>query len=253
MNDLENKLQELTNKWIESECWKNSECIFENDKKEIVGNIFVEDGIVDYIEYNNQKLKILFVLKEAYTSSKEKENRKSSLIVDIKNGIERNFWNRLSEWAVGLLNEDEKNITNFDSITKEQKEIAIRKIAIINLKKSDGDTKTDMGKYEKYFYNKNNEINKKYVDCLNEQIDLINPDVIICGGTFNIFNRLYKDKIEKICDVRRGYYFEKNVSIQKAILIDYCHPSWRNSADLLYYGLCATYQQILKSMERISY
>lgn len=249
MKNLENKLQELTKKWIESGCWKNSECIFENDKKEIVGNIFVEDGVVDCVEYSNQKLKVLFVLKEAYTSSEEKKNNKSSLIVDIKNGIERTFWNRLSEWAVGLLSEDEKNITNFDSITKEQKEIAIRKTAIINLKKSDGDTKTDMEKYEKYFYNENNEINKKYIDYLNEQIELIDPDVIICGGTFNIFNRLYEDRIEKISDIRRGYYFGKTDNSQKAILIDYCHPSWRNSADLLYYGLCSTYQQILKSRE----
>lgn len=249
MKNLENELQELTKEWIESKCWKNEKFIFENDKKETIGNVFVEDGVVDYTEYDKQKLKILFILKEAHTSSEEKKKEKSSLIVDIKNGVVRNFWNRLAEWSVGLLNQDESKIINFDLITQEQKNMEIRKTAIINLKKSDGDTKTDMERYVEYFYTQDNLVNEEYVYYLMKQIELINPDVIICGGTFNIFNKLFKERIEKIKDVRRGYYFWKRLNDKKAIVIDYYHPSWQNSADLLYYGLCSTYQQILKNKE----
>lgn len=140
----------------------------------------VLDGIVNVDLYNSSKYKILWILKEPYGDG----NMDYSTFIEEDFKFKAKFpsapkmWERIIYTNYGILNDFPKwddmdwlheSATVFNSI---------KCCALINLKKIPG------GTISNYY-----EIQKCYTrakQIIREQISLIRPDIIICGGTFKL-------------------------------------------------------------------
>ena len=199
MNQIEN-LNKLKQKW---------------QKERPEYDNFVSDGILDYQKFSTQSPKILFLLKEANDNFKNivplPPNKKKGYG---PNGNSHTFWRnmRAYEAIIQSVWQNEKFDKKELLKIKEQPNI---NTAYVNFKKQCENKSTsnekDLLKYV-----------KQDKDFLNEQIELINPNVIYCAGTFLLYKKLdipYEKLSSKI-------YISNN-----RIIIDYLHFSHRKGYD----------------------
>lgn len=99
------------------ELWKTKEPVTRSyvDKKKEKAvsinhkNVFISDGIVDEVVWNNQiGKKILYVLKEAYGENEDWNLTEWLLRTKPSTSI----WKRVIEWTYGIQNTTESNIAN---------------------------------------------------------------------------------------------------------------------------------------------
>ena len=161
--------------------------IFEEWENKYIDKSFVYDGIVDETEWDNQETKICFLLKEAYTEDKINYFKwsLSKWLNKDKNSV-INTWNTVALWTYGILQTTETVIPEYPFIKdfgKEEKHNILKKISAVNVKKVDGVKKSDWYDLKNYA--------EKDKELLRKQIDKINPDVIICGKTFDFLRIIY--------------------------------------------------------------
>lgn len=228
--------------------------IFEEWENKYIDRSFVFDGIVDENEWDKQEIKICFLLKEAYTKDKKNYfkwslskwlNRDESSVI--------NTWNTVALWTYGILNTTESNIPEYPDLNlynRDEKHNILKKISAVNVKKVDGVKKSDWYDLKNYA--------EKDKELLRKQIDRINPDIIICGKTFDFLRIIYGasyDETKKCVDDKgeiknsdKGYVVFTNIKTKKkTIVIDYYHPANQFPSKVNFYALCALYQQALKS------
>jgi len=144
---------------------KNKEEFWKRYEEHLGNNgLYAKDGILNQAKFDNEK-RVLFVLKETNGYSKP-------LMELLKDGPRHQMWHTLSRWAFGILNPDSK----FESLTKSDMNEALHKIAVINIKKIPGKAVA-----------KRNELLdavKRDNKFLLEQIENLNPKIIIACGTF---------------------------------------------------------------------
>lgn len=156
---------------------------------------FIADGIVNPEVWVQQDTRILFLLKEAYVSgnydfSSDRDSLTSWLF---SNDISGYTYNHVAEWTQGIIAASQGNQLEFDSwlgvegrnrkiYDKERSEL-LQKIAVVNIKKYGGVRQSGID--DLYYHC------IKHADLLREQIELANPTVIVCGGTFGMLRCLY--------------------------------------------------------------
>ncbi len=210
------------------------------------GKVFVSDGFVDENVWNSSEYKkILFVLKEAYG------NIKNGSITDWLAEREKHpkMWKRVIEWIYGINNTNENYIGEFPSDLFDDKkgtstEVAVKllkSIAIMNLKKSDGKSHTDMSELNKYA--------KTDSEFLKKQIEFISPDIIVCGSTLTALdNGLYNGQIKKKKKNDDWFYYANIFPDRETLIIDYYHPAARRGNKRKKYNrLTECYQKALLS------
>jgi hypothetical protein len=196
MNNRTEELEKLTAQW----------------KKERPNYIpFCEDGILDIEAWDAASTKIMFLLKETYNH-----------FVTIKGpmgpqGTSSTFWRRMRMWTHIIETHFQGSVASFDEV-KDIKEEPNVKIAYVNIKKF----------AEKLEYN--NEANSSYSDIdkyasedsdlLSKQISFIDPDVIVCCGTFG-HTRHFLPNCEKLA----SQVFQSG----RTYLLDFGHLSQRNA------------------------
>lgn len=202
--------------------------------------VFIRDGVVnEKVWYGeNNKKRILFVLKEAYGGVAA-----WSLADELKRRAPwSSIWKRVAEWTYGIQNTTGDKIARYEpaSISMSENNEWLNQIAVVNMKKSGG---TSSSKYEEILL---------YADYdkleLRKQIEIIDPEIIVCGSTFSAINSLYDNQIrtkEIYCD--NWYYFTDVIGGKNRLVIDYYHPANHYPALLNYYGLINIYQQALIS------
>ena len=137
------------------------------------GDNFVKDGVINESKYNKASKKILFITKEPNDPNKEGTDYREWW----NEGMQYTFSYRIAEWAYGILNDfpaydniwPKSNGKYDDSLAL----AAIQSIAFMNVKKSGGKG-----------YSLENEINeyiKRDFQFIHEEIDIINPDIILIG------------------------------------------------------------------------
>lgn len=172
-----------------------------------LNQIFIQDGIISSEKWKSSEFKILFLLKEAYTN-----DGKDFSLIDWLNHNDLNrhrMWKNLSIWAFLIQSTLKGNhIQNLPLNLTSEMDDALKSSAIINLKKSNGKSKTDPLDLEEY--------SKKDKEYLKYQISSINPDIVFCGYTFGYIKNWLLD-IEPIGD---RVYSSSNV-----IWIDFWHPA----------------------------
>ena len=186
----------------------------------------ISDGIINIDKYLNAKIKILWILKEAYIQENyddfggwsltkafdkkqswedtDKSNRMAN-IIHTSYGILNNFtrWNDMDD--------AKDNPTIFE---------ALKQIAIINLKKIPGGTSSN-----------DTEINKHFIkdkELIYEQINAFNPQIIIGGNTLT---HLFADM--NIDSKEFQFYGERKVRYyvnENRLYIDAYHPAYRGSS-----------------------
>lgn len=141
------------------------------------------DGVINEKSYNESKVKILYVLKESWGNDKD-----YSIIEGLNETICANhgvfgtetrsqtMFYRLAEWSYAI----ENNIFNYDTVCeklneKESKQSPLCKVGYINVSKEISEDEKSNWKKLKAIFDKNKSL-------LKEQIELIEPDLIICCG-----------------------------------------------------------------------
>lgn len=205
---------------------------------------FISDGVVNAEAYEKSGLKICFFLKEAYTKEED-----WSLTEWLNTGAITKMWGRVAEWTYGIRNVTITDIPTKPQLTREQKAELIKSIAVVNVKKSNGNIQSDYADLLQYAVE----------DCnyLKREMDMLKPDVIVCGNNSSLLRLLYgaevtdKNKVsmDGIIDAeymrKNGYAFLGN-----QIIIDYYHPANQYPSMLNYYTVCSLYQQALKRKVR---
>lgn len=220
-------LEELFELWRE----KSDETV---DHK---NNTFIADGIVNTEVWNNTDKKILYVLKEAYGNGWD--DTTLAKWIDSGECLKYKIWRRIPRWTYGIFNTDAKTQARFRKELDYTESLSyLKKIAILNIKKSDGKPRSKYEEITKYGKHDKDEIIK--------EIELIDPDIIICG---NVFSLLYNSVFEFDTDFEEirndNWYYYLNVLGRERLFIDYYHPANHWSELMNYYGVVSIYQQAL--------
>jgi len=212
------------------------------DTNRHVAKNFIADGIIDPELWCESDLKVMFLLKEAYCSKEWKghQNQTLDLCQHIRDwgGPKYKIWHTVAAWAYGLqkMHEDpDSKIYSFPSDDeKEETRKALFSSAVVNVKKSSGESSSnddDLYEYVKsdWYY-------------VLEQIKLIDPQIIVCGGTW--WNVIRKHVIES---EGKKYFEELKVSewvyeYSGYFFVDFWHPANQYPNKLNYYSLCAAVQ-----------
>lgn len=205
---LEKQIEEQLKRFEEA-----IECPFNEEINERM--LYVRDGIVNVEAYLNAPVKVLWILKEVNSSDNSLDDMRNALIelnANDSNRIDKGWgstWAPVAYTTYGIFNRMSwKEIPDiYDNASEVLK--FMPSIAQINIKKYAGGATANDKEIQDFY--------KKYKDLLHEQIELINPDVLIFCGTFKYFNPAYFDGKEEI---QERIYKYKN-----KLLIDTYHPN----------------------------
>ena len=157
--------------------------LFSSWEKDHTFDLFLKDGIFDEDEWNNQPIKILYVLKEAnFKTNNQEKNKKDTLTIsdfcnDLCNYLlsEKSptywkTWNNIVRWTQAIRYGGEYQRT----ITKADKTKCLKTIAALNIKKEAGSAVANNEEILQY--------GKRDAEYLRQQIELYQSDIIICCG-----------------------------------------------------------------------
>ena len=191
------------------------------------GHHFISDGIIDAEKWHRAPRKVLFLLKEAYDEDKDAADWDlCELIRDEWGRAKHKVWRTAAYWAYGLHYYTPEYIPKI--LSNEQgyekcREIASEALlgsAVVNIKKSDGKLSSDMEEIGDHA--------KLHRTRLWQQIDLINPDIIICGNTWETIHNLWETPVQR---------YDCIWEIQGRLFVDCYHPANRYPHMLNYYSL----------------
>lgn len=201
--------------------------LFEEWKEKQKHPYFISDGILDEEEWNNQSCKILYVLKEANWENADADL--CEFLMSERSSSYWKTWNNIARWTKAILEGGEYP----RHVSKADKTYWLRKIAAMNLKKVGGDAVAENDTIYSYAQQ-----DKKY---LKRQIELYEPDIIICCGRGNGKNAdilhdvvFEKDEVSEWKEPILQYnYFLATVNEKKNIpVVSYYHPQMRGGHEL---------------------
>ena len=124
-------------------------------------------------------------------------------------------------------------------ITKQQRIEFLNKICVVNAKKTSGGHTSNYSEIQSEAHNSQ--------ERLIRQIEIYNPDIVICCGTASIyFDDIFEVKAPAWKMSSRGIWFVREVN---RIIVSYAHPEARVKDCLLYYGLIDAVREILGGIE----
>ena len=190
---------------------------------------FNEDGIVDVETWDSMEFpKILYVLKET-------NNLDGSLVKWLMQpGSPASYgalWPRIAEWTKAIHNpmlpycyspSDTQNM--------------LKNVAIMNIKKTPGGGTANPESITQHV--------KDNWDLISQQIELIDPDVVVFCGTWGFVSQVNSDWKERISPEKcfwRTEFPYTNTS-KRRLLIEFWHPAARYPAVLMYYGIQGIYR-----------
>lgn len=196
-------------------------------------NLFISDGILNEGLWQQSPLKVLFLMKEAYESSDDitEDWALNDYLNKPLSVLGKPMWWTMAQWLDGLehlvrhgevkpFNEGYRHDSNLDTLFKSS--------AIINIKKSAGKSSSDKDDLLSYV--------ESDWTLLWQQIELINPDLIICGHTFPLIENPLKEiglsKKGEWLYQAGGFYF-----------VDFWHPSNQWPYKVKYYSLLTALKQ----------
>jgi hypothetical protein len=185
---------------------------------------FMWDGPSNWEKYESSKPKIVFLAKEAYASAHPSNQIK----------IHDRFTRNIARWASLII-----SILNNDTITKNPFEDNLQEsydsIAIVEIKKiDDNKTSSSPSNLQKFAW-----LGREF---LKKQLEILEPNIIICCGTIDYFNIINNYSEEE------GKQTEKEIfkiggcnclNSGNILVADFYHPSRRKkgSTDLYLFNL----------------
>lgn len=229
MPDIDEQIQRLMLKWKDAHCSKG----YVN---------FISDGIVNAAEYQKASPKICFFLKEAYSRDDEGG---WDLTKWLNSGAMTRMWGTVAEWVYGIQHTTKDNMPLKPQLSDGEKSALLKTISVINVKKSNGNVQSDYSDLQKYA--------SEDRDLLRAELDILNPNVIVCGNNSSLLRMMYGATLQengKVADdgmIDSKFMLENGFAIVDGrIIIDYYHPANQYPSKLNYYTVCSLYQQALK-------
>lgn len=170
---------------------------------------FIRDGIINEQFYKIALKKILFITKEPNNPKQEAGDFREWW----KEEIYYPFSYRIAEWSYGLLN----NFPEFDEIcrNKDLAHKAIKQVALMNIKKSGGSGSSEYVRMMEHI--------KLNFDLLHRQIEIMDPDIIITGTSWNDL----RDGLFPNLEWEKSGYDILISKFKNSKVIDFYHPSSR--------------------------
>ncbi|MGF3065793.1 hypothetical protein [Facklamia sp. P12950] len=185
---------------------------------------------MDKKQYIELKFKIVYIMKEVNGGSGW----------DLKDflfeGGRSQTWDNIARWTEGIFNLHEEFSWKYLSEDNEnRRKKYLRKIGTINLKKTPG-KHTSIYKEISTAATKNRIIIK-------QQIELYDPEIIICCGTSSDFIKCYSESnYVNWAMMRRGVEYVRN---KNQIIVSFVHPEARVRDAYLYYALVDGIREII--------
>lgn len=194
---------------------------------------FSPDGIVDFYSYNNASLEITFILKE--TNEKE-EDGGYDLTEFLRDGaVGGGIWNNVSRFSAGII--FKKNFEEVKDLDKYDREKYLAPISVINLKKTPGRATSIDSEIDKFA--------KEDREYIKKQVEICRPDLIICGGTGDIF-------IKNILNLNTNSWtyvsdYLSYLIYNDTIIVKTFHPACRKSKKDLFENIVLPIRDILNN------
>jgi len=188
----------------------------------------VEDGVGDEVGYRSSQPRLLVVLKETNRRGGKYDGVK--LTDQLRKGAKYTVWHRVAEWAAGF----HHGFPPYSEVAQQSvKDEALRGIAAINLKKIPGTATASSTTIDAYAFRDRL--------LLREQLDELDPTVILCCGTFNPMCWLLESRISSEMGLHKVVTIDNG-----AKLIKWDHPSRRGRNKREWYAdLAATWRDCL--------
>lgn len=187
------------------------------------GNRFVRDGILDEERWASAPRKILFLLREAYEKRRRPEGFDQREKIRDWGKPKGKTLRAIANWAFAAHRGTSSHIPVIVSVNKPERSEACLASAIVNVKKSGGESRSDLNQVAKFC--------ELDADKIREQIEMINPEIIICGGTWAEASRFIWRDDEKHEVYARTY------SVRDRFVFDFWHPANQFPKVLNYYAL----------------
>lgn len=219
--------------------------LFEEWKSTIpqdTGAIFVTDGVVDEEAWLRANTKVLYLLKEVNGAEKswdERDYLKRYNSAPEYIATHSQTINNLMRWQYGITYGKSMSWNDVESAlkNKEVQDKVLSELCLVNAKKTAGGGLVDWNEFGNYF---DKDINRTY---LRQQLELYEPDFVICGGTAYYLSCLYGLEYSDWKETSRGVRYMK---CGKTVYIDFSHPNNRGPKNLIYYGLLDAVCEIRK-------
>jgi hypothetical protein len=199
--------------------------------------VFVKDGIVNETLWDRARSKILFFLKEPNLDPKWLKQEPQERIEDFRLLCDRYPWRVPGQWAYGLLHE---GTTPAFCEAGENYGDSCRSVAFMNAKKMGGGVSANM----RLIYEQAN----SDAELLREELDIINPGIVLCCGKRKMF-ALASEIFPELKTARAypkhqsGTIYGQCFTTGDRVWIDFVHPSMRRVRyEDMYNSLCQTYK-----------
>jgi len=185
---------------------------------------FVEDGIICQETWNSVNCKVLFILKE---TNDYKGNIAKLINESVTSRPKSKLWLRptfhnIGRWAYGLLNFPE-SVNSYKAAHKERKK-SLLSCSFINIKKTTGGR----------IAGKSVELSAiKYASFLRKQIEILSPDIIVFGGTYQTIKDHVLPELKK--ESHRVHKFNN------AVCINANHPACTIKRTVMYDQVVSNY------------
>ena len=192
---------------------------------------FIKDGIIDQKRWIKAPRKILFINKEAHDGKNPDSygfDLRDLILNTWKGRPTQGTYKVVATWAYALHYASTDPMAQFprwDKIDQDEQCEALLSCAVINIKKSGGKTTSSHDDLEAYV--------KEDGILIKKQIDLINPEIIVCGHVWYLIKELWKTPVEVYNEV---------LKTEGRIIIDFWHPSSWDPEEMKYYALAALIQ-----------
>lgn len=184
-------------------------------------NEFVQDGIIDPALFAAEDKRILFIAKEHNLLQEKHYINSTYSYSDWWNmHVHLQFSHRIVEWAYGI--QKGFPLLSDQQLSYEEKHIALRSIAFINVKKTAGTANANSGVILEY-------INQTR-DLLHRQIREIAPTHIVTCFRYDHYpQQLFEIEMQRTTANTFSYGYWDDISV-----VNFYHPSSRKSKKFLY-------------------
>lgn len=192
---------------------------------------FIPDGIIDPVRWAKSSRKILFINKEAYDgdgTEAEGFDLRKLIRCEWDGSPKGGAYKVIAAWAYALQHASPDPSVPFPRwtlILPEDAREALLSCAVMNIKKSGGKPSSNHQDLATYV--------EKDGAMIKRQVELINPEIIVCGHVWYLIKKLWPDA--------KSVYDEVDEADGR-IVIDFWHPSNRYPEEMNYYALVALIQ-----------
>lgn len=195
------------------------------------------DGVVDENEYLSSAIRTTFLLKEINGEETveidgKKVTRQMSSDWEYMNWMYEQAtimsqplyktWPNACLWIEVLFNPDatyQSCLNKYGYFDTERLRSNLRKISIVNIKKTPGAGSSVYSEIEAAAKDKRN------VELLHKEISTVAPQLVICGGTFHFAKMIFNVMSDEIKTLSTGTeYFLRD----GRVYLDFVHPMWFN-------------------------